>query len=189
MAEAPGMHNPNVLPPDIPAPQDDGAARHLTGMRLPDIALPATDGAPVESVEAQRPHRPLHLSAHRRARRQALPPAGTASPARAAARRSPAASATTPPNSSGLASRSSTACRRRTPPISRRRRAACICRLRCCRTRRLRSPRRMRLPTFDGRRHEADQAHGLGDRRRRHHPSVLSGVPARTRTRRRWRHG
>ncbi|MGI8525091.1 MAG: peroxiredoxin, partial [Pseudolabrys sp.] len=28
-------------------PQDDGAARHLTGITLPDIALPATRGAPV----------------------------------------------------------------------------------------------------------------------------------------------
>jgi peroxiredoxin len=39
--------NPNVLPPNIPAPQDDGAARHLAGLRLPDLALPATSGAPV----------------------------------------------------------------------------------------------------------------------------------------------
>lgn len=47
MTEAPGTHNPNVLPPNIPIPPDDGAARHLAGMRLPDIALPATDGAAV----------------------------------------------------------------------------------------------------------------------------------------------
>ena len=47
MTEAPGMHNPNVLPPGIPAPRDDGAARHLTGMKLPDLALPATSGASV----------------------------------------------------------------------------------------------------------------------------------------------
>jgi peroxiredoxin len=47
MVEAPGMHDPTVLPPDIPAPQDDGGARHLAGMKLPDIALPATDGATV----------------------------------------------------------------------------------------------------------------------------------------------
>jgi len=47
MAEAPGTHNPNILPPDIPVPQDDGAARHLTGMKLPDLALPATSGARV----------------------------------------------------------------------------------------------------------------------------------------------
>ncbi len=47
MTEAPGTHNPNVLPPNIPAPQDDGGARHLTGMKLPDLALPATTGKAV----------------------------------------------------------------------------------------------------------------------------------------------
>ena len=47
MTEAPGTHNPNILPPDIPAPQDDGAADHLTGMTLPDLALPATSGGTV----------------------------------------------------------------------------------------------------------------------------------------------
>jgi len=47
-AEAPGAHNPLYLPPDIPAPQDDGAARHLTGMKLPDLELPATSGPPVD---------------------------------------------------------------------------------------------------------------------------------------------
>lgn len=47
MAEAPGTHDPTFLPPDIPAPQDDGGARHMTGMRLPDVALAATDGSMV----------------------------------------------------------------------------------------------------------------------------------------------
>jgi peroxiredoxin len=47
MAEAPGTHDPTFLPPDIPVPQDDGAARHLTGMKLPDIALAATSGPDV----------------------------------------------------------------------------------------------------------------------------------------------
>jgi len=47
MSEAPGAHNPNVLPTGIPAPQDDGAAKHLPGMKLPDMALPATDGRSV----------------------------------------------------------------------------------------------------------------------------------------------
>jgi peroxiredoxin len=47
MSEAPGTHNPQFLPPDIPVPQDDGAARHLAGMKLPDLALPATEGPPV----------------------------------------------------------------------------------------------------------------------------------------------
>jgi peroxiredoxin len=47
MTEAPGTHNPQFLPSEIPVPQDDGAARHLGGMKLPDLALPATNGAPV----------------------------------------------------------------------------------------------------------------------------------------------
>lgn len=35
------------LPGDLPVPVDDGAAAHLTGLRLPDIDLPGTDGAGV----------------------------------------------------------------------------------------------------------------------------------------------
>ena len=42
------VHDPNVLPAGLPAPQDDGAARHLSGMRLPSIALAATDGSQVD---------------------------------------------------------------------------------------------------------------------------------------------
>jgi peroxiredoxin len=45
MTEAPGTHNPNILPPNIPVPQDDGAAAHLAGKKLPDLALPATQNA------------------------------------------------------------------------------------------------------------------------------------------------
>jgi peroxiredoxin len=45
MTEAPGTHNPQFLPSDIPVPQDDGAARYLAGTKLPDLALPATDGS------------------------------------------------------------------------------------------------------------------------------------------------
>lgn len=37
--------NPNVRPENLPIPQDDGAAIHLKGMRLPDVVLPATDGS------------------------------------------------------------------------------------------------------------------------------------------------
>jgi peroxiredoxin len=42
--------SPNLLVVDwsrIPAPVDDGAARHLEGVMLPDIALPASDGSRV----------------------------------------------------------------------------------------------------------------------------------------------
>ena len=38
------VHDPNEFPGDLPVPEDDRAAAHLTGMVLPDIALPATDG-------------------------------------------------------------------------------------------------------------------------------------------------
>ena len=41
------LHNPLDLPDDLPVPVDDGAARHLTGMALPDVTLAATDGARV----------------------------------------------------------------------------------------------------------------------------------------------
>ncbi len=51
MREAPGKHDPTFLPPDIPVPQDDGAARHLTGMKLPDIALVPTSGSPVNLAQ------------------------------------------------------------------------------------------------------------------------------------------
>ena len=46
MAEA--YHNPLVLPDNLPVPQDDGAARHLAGQRLPKLALQATDGSTVD---------------------------------------------------------------------------------------------------------------------------------------------
>lgn len=35
------------LPDDLPVPEDDGAADHLRGARLPDVALRATDGGTV----------------------------------------------------------------------------------------------------------------------------------------------
>jgi peroxiredoxin len=38
------MHDPTALPTDLPVPQDDGAARHLAGMTVADITLPATSG-------------------------------------------------------------------------------------------------------------------------------------------------
>jgi peroxiredoxin len=41
------LHDPTVLPESLPVPPDDGAARHLTGAKVPDLALPATDGASV----------------------------------------------------------------------------------------------------------------------------------------------
>lgn len=40
-------HDPTILPDNIPIPVDDGATRHLPGIRLPDIALASTDGTKV----------------------------------------------------------------------------------------------------------------------------------------------
>lgn len=43
-------NQPNLLDVDwskIPAPADDGAARHLAGAKVADVALPATDGTQV----------------------------------------------------------------------------------------------------------------------------------------------
>ena len=70
MREAPGMHDPTVLPPNLPVPEDDGAARHLTGMKIPDVTLPATTGPAVKPRETHRAHRPLRLPAHGRSRRR-----------------------------------------------------------------------------------------------------------------------
>jgi peroxiredoxin len=47
MREAPGTHDPTNLPADLPIPVDDGAARHLAGLTLPDITLAATSGPAV----------------------------------------------------------------------------------------------------------------------------------------------
>ena len=38
----------STLPPDLPAPTDDGAADHLRGAALPSLALPATSGRSVD---------------------------------------------------------------------------------------------------------------------------------------------
>jgi peroxiredoxin len=37
----------NQVPNGLPVPVDDGAARHLTGRKLPDLALTGTNGSPV----------------------------------------------------------------------------------------------------------------------------------------------
>lgn len=45
------MPDPFPLPPDLPAPIDDGAADHLTGVGLPATALPATDGTTIDLAD------------------------------------------------------------------------------------------------------------------------------------------
>ena len=41
---SPSAHDPTVLPPDLPVPEDDGAADHLPGAAVPAVSLPATTG-------------------------------------------------------------------------------------------------------------------------------------------------
>ena len=41
-------HDPNILPAGLAVPKDDGAARHLAGMRVPSVALAATDGSTID---------------------------------------------------------------------------------------------------------------------------------------------
>ncbi|HKR26213.1 MAG TPA: hypothetical protein VJS11_02120, partial [Acidobacteriaceae bacterium] len=41
----------SIATPDwssLPVPEDDGAARHLAGLNVPSVALPATDGTMVD---------------------------------------------------------------------------------------------------------------------------------------------
>jgi peroxiredoxin len=42
------------LPPDLPVPQDDGAAAHLLGSALPNVSLPSTQGGEIDLAEAAR---------------------------------------------------------------------------------------------------------------------------------------
>lgn len=46
--------NLRQLPADLPRPDDDGGARHLQGMRLPSVQLPATSGNPVDMAALPR---------------------------------------------------------------------------------------------------------------------------------------
>jgi peroxiredoxin len=39
------------LPPDLPVPEDDGAAAHLPGTRIPRLKLPSTDGLGTDLTE------------------------------------------------------------------------------------------------------------------------------------------
>lgn len=41
-------HDPAKLPANLPAPHDDGAARHLAGLKLPALGLAATDGSEID---------------------------------------------------------------------------------------------------------------------------------------------
>lgn len=45
------MTNLQQLPSDLPIPEDDGAAKHLIGMRVPHISLQTTAGIPMNLAE------------------------------------------------------------------------------------------------------------------------------------------
>ncbi len=49
------------LPSGLPRPVDDGAAKHLAGMRMPEIALPATDGRTVDLSKLTAPRTVLYF--------------------------------------------------------------------------------------------------------------------------------
>jgi len=53
--------DPYVLPPDLPAPVDDGAASHLEGRPIPPISLTSSTGAPVDLAAAARGTLVLYL--------------------------------------------------------------------------------------------------------------------------------
>lgn len=48
MSQADTGSTPSDLPAELPVPEDDGAASHLRGLKLPSIPLPATDGSSVD---------------------------------------------------------------------------------------------------------------------------------------------
>src|SRR3954447_1039361 len=45
-------HDYRSLPPDLPAPVDDGAADHLAGLSVPAVRLPSTHGGEVDLARA-----------------------------------------------------------------------------------------------------------------------------------------
>jgi peroxiredoxin len=47
--------NVNQLPANLPRPKDDGGARHLTGMALPDLELPSTSNRRVNLSKINAP--------------------------------------------------------------------------------------------------------------------------------------
>jgi peroxiredoxin/putative methionine-R-sulfoxide reductase with GAF domain len=66
--------NPTTLPSGLPAPEDDGAAAHLLGRRLPAIALASTMGRPMRVDIAPEPSERLVLYAYPRTGRPGQDP-------------------------------------------------------------------------------------------------------------------
>jgi peroxiredoxin len=59
-------HDPTVLPSGLPVPENDGAANHLPGTRLPPIELASTTGRPMRVDIAPAPAERLVLYAYPR---------------------------------------------------------------------------------------------------------------------------
>ena len=70
------MRDPTQQPEDLPVPEDDGAADHLTGTLLPPVALAATDGSTVRLDEL--PGRSAVFAYPRTGRPGEEPPGGEA---------------------------------------------------------------------------------------------------------------
>lgn len=49
------MLDPDVLPPNLPVPQDDGPDDHLTGLELPSLVLESSQG-PVDVSQCEVPY-------------------------------------------------------------------------------------------------------------------------------------
>jgi len=47
--------NLNALPPNLPRPKDDGGAKHLRGMAVPDLELPSTSNRQVNLSKISAP--------------------------------------------------------------------------------------------------------------------------------------
>jgi peroxiredoxin len=45
------MHDPHLLPPDLPVPLDDGASDHLLGSQLPHVVLSSTLGGTLDLAD------------------------------------------------------------------------------------------------------------------------------------------
>jgi peroxiredoxin len=166
-----------TLPPDLPIPQDDGGARHLTGRAWPDLALAATDGSAVNLSRLS--GRTLVYVYPRTGRPGEPSPDGWDA--------IPGARGCTPQSCSfrdhfaelrqlgigqlfGLSTQSSDyqreAVERLHLPFSVLSDAG------------LTLASALDLPTFDCRRNDLAQAHGPDHRQRHHHQGVLSGVSA-----------
>jgi len=96
-ARSSGRPRSDPFAPDIPVPQDDGGARHLVGMKLPDIALVATSG-PEVNLSKLKGRAVVYIYPRTGVPGVDAPPGWTISPVRGAARRNPAAFAIILPN-------------------------------------------------------------------------------------------